>query len=223
MGASERAGLASTDPRRPELTQEEIQAAVAEARKDGKFVEAHAHAESGAAAAVRAGVRSVAHGTYANEATLQLMKSQGTFLVPTLAVMSPLGDPAGDTADETALRVRTRHMQTAVRSVVRRAKLLGIPIVAATDGGYAAAGASIWLQHDMEEMLACGFTPMDAIAAATRDAARLAGIEDRTGTVQVGLEADLLVVDRDPVTDFSTLYEPMVVVSDGEVILNRIY
>ena len=114
-------------------------------------------------------------------------------------------------------------MQTAVRSVVRRAKLLGIPIVAAPDGGDAAAGASIWLQHDMEEMLACGFTPMDAIAAATRDAARLAGIEDRTGTVQVGLEADLLVVDRDPVTDFSTLYEPMVVVSDGEVILNRIY
>ncbi len=225
VGASERAGLFTTDPRRPELTLEEIQAAVAEARKDGKFVEAHAHAESGVAAAVGAGVRSVAHGTYANETTLQLMKTRGTFLVPTLAIMSPLGDPTGDTENAIALQVRTRHMETAVRSVVWKAKQLGIPIVAATDGSSAATGASarVRLQHDMEAMLATGFSPMEAIAAGTRDAARLAGIEGRTGTVQVGLEADLLVVDRDPISDFSTLYEPIVVISNGEVILNRIY
>ena len=155
VGASERAGLFTTDPRRPELTLEEIQAAVAEARKDGKFVEAHAHAESGVAAAVGAGVRSVAHGTYANETTSQLMKTRGTFLVPTLAIMSPLGDPTGDTENAIALQVRTRHMETAVRSVVWKAKQLGIPIVAATDGSYAATGASarVRLQHDMEAML----------------------------------------------------------------------
>ena len=64
---------------------------------------------------------------------------------------------------------------------------------------------------------------MEAIVAATREAARLAGIEARTGTIQVGLEADFLVVDRDPIAEFTTLYEPIVVINNGKVVLNRIY
>ncbi len=95
VGASERAGLASTDPRRQELDYDEIRAAVAEAGKRGKFVAAHAHDAKGAHDAVRAGVRSVEHGTYITDETLRLMRERGTFLVPTLAVMSPLGDPTG--------------------------------------------------------------------------------------------------------------------------------
>ena len=70
--------------------------------------------------------------------------------------------------------------------------------------------------------MGCGFTPLQAIMAATRDAARVLGIETRTGTVAVGLEADLLVVDRNPLTDTTTLFEPMLVVTDGRVALNRL-
>jgi imidazolonepropionase-like amidohydrolase len=225
VGASERAGLASTDPRRQELTFEEIRAAVTEAAKRGKFVAAHAHDAKGAHDAVRAGVRSVEHGTYITDETLRLMKERGTFLVPTLAVMSALGDPRGLGADEIALGIRTRHMQSAIRATVRKAHARGIPIAAATDGTYDEGDetAAIRVQHDMEIMRECGLTPMEAIVAATRTGARVLGIDGRTGTLEVGKEADLLVFDRNPLEDFVVLFEPLVVVSDGEVVQNRIY
>jgi imidazolonepropionase-like amidohydrolase len=78
VGASERAGLVSTDPRRQELDYDEIRAVVAEAGKRGKFVAAHAHDAKGAHDAVRAGVRSVEHGTYIADETLRLMRERGT-------------------------------------------------------------------------------------------------------------------------------------------------
>ena len=224
VGASERAGLAATDPRRQALNYDELRAAVAEAAKRGKFVAAHAHDSKGAHDAVRAGVRSIEHGTYITDATLRLMKERGTFLVPTLAVMSPLGDPRGLSDDDIALTIRTRHMQSAIRAVVRKAHAMGIPIAAATDGTYSGdETAAIRVQHDMEIMRECGLTAMEAIVAATRTGARVLGIDDRTGTLAVGKEADLLVFDRDPTEDFVVLFEPLVVVSDGKVVQNRMY
>jgi len=225
VGATERAGLASTDPRRQELTYEEMRAAVEEAAKRGTYVAAHAHGEGGADAAVQAGVRSIEHGTYLSERSLQAMKAKGTCLVPTLAIMSPLGDPPGEGEEAQTLRVRTWHMQTALRQVVRRARQLGITIAAATDGSYSAGDETgkVRVAHDMEEMIACGFTPMETIVAATREGARALGIESRTGTVAAGMEADLIVLDRNPLEDPRVLYEPLLVISNGRIVRNRIY
>jgi imidazolonepropionase-like amidohydrolase len=225
LGATERAGRASTDPRKPELTYDEMKAAVDEARRRGVRAAAHAHGEGGAEAAVRAGVQSIEHGTYLNEASLRMMKEKGTFLVPTLAIMSPLGDPPGEFEEAQALRVRTWHMQTALRRVVQRARELGIVIAASTDGSYGAADetAKVRVAHDIEEMIACGFSPMEGIVAATLNSAKVLGIESRTGTVTVGKEADLLVLDRNPLEDPRVLYEPLVVVNNGKIVLNRIY
>jgi imidazolonepropionase-like amidohydrolase len=225
VGASERAGLASTDPRRQELDYEEMKAAVEEAAKDGKFVCAHAHAESGIEDAVRAGVRSIEHGTYMNQKTLELMKEKGTFLVPTLAIMSPLGDPQSDAAGDVALRIRTWHMQTALREIVKKAYKMGIPMAASTDGSYGDGDdtARVRIQHDMEDFVECGFTTMEAITAATRNAAQVLGIDSRVGTIAKGLEADLVVLDRSPLDDLRALYEPLVVITDGRVAVNRIY
>ncbi|MBS0395599.1 MAG: amidohydrolase family protein [Proteobacteria bacterium] len=223
VGASERAGLADTDPRRPELSYEEIRAVVEEGARAGLYVAAHAHGRAGANAAVRAGVRSIEHGTYLDEETLELMRRQGTFLVPTLAIMSPLGDPRGDSADAIALQLRTRAMMRPLREVVRKAHALGIPIAAGTDGDYGEGdGARVRPAHEIEELIAVGFTPLEAISAATYQAARLLGIERRTGSVAVGLEADLVVVERDPRRDPTTLFEPLLVVSDGAVVLDRL-
>jgi imidazolonepropionase-like amidohydrolase len=225
VGASERAGLASTDPRRQELNEEEIRAAVREAAAEGKFAAAHAHSEAGAEGAVRAGARSIEHGTYVNERTLKMMKEQGTYLVPTLAIMSPLGDPRGNTAEEVALQIRTWHMQTALRDVVRKAHAMGIPLAASTDGSYGDGDdtARVRVQHDMEEMVAVGLTPLEAITAATGTSARVLGIDDRTGTIAPGLEADLIVVERNPLEDTRSLYEPLLVVTNGRIALDRIY
>ena len=137
VGASERAGLTSTDPRKQELTEDEIRAAVTEAARKGLYVAAHAHAREGAAAAVRAGVRSIEHGTWVDDVTLAEMKRRGTFFVPTLAVMSPLGDPHGNSAEDLALQLRTQSMMGPLRAAVRKARALEITIAAATDGSYA--------------------------------------------------------------------------------------
>jgi imidazolonepropionase-like amidohydrolase len=225
LGASERAGRADTDPRRQELSFEEMQAAVREATKAGLYVAAHAHDRNGANAAVRAGVRSIEHGTYLDDATLQLMKTRGTYFVPTLAIMSPLGDPRGDRADAIALQIRTLHMMRPLRDAVRKAKDLGITLAAGTDGTYGDGDDSSRVRpaHEIGELIGCGLTPIEAIAAATGNSARLLGIAGRTGTVAIGLEADLLVVDRDPRLDPTTLFEPMMIIEDGTIVTDRLF
>ena len=224
VGASERAGLARTDPRRQELSYEELRAAVSEAGRSGLHVAAHAHDRHGANAAVRAGVRSIEHGTYVDDETLALMRKQGTFFVPTLAIMSPLGDPRGDAADDIALQLRTLHMMRPLRDAVRKARALGVTVAVGTDSSYGDRDdyGRVRPAHEIQELIGCGYTPLEAITAATYDAARVLGIEGRTGSVAVGLEADLLVVDRDPRADPTTLFEPLLIVSDGRVVLDRV-
>ncbi len=220
VGASERAGLAHTDPRKPELNEEEIRAAVTVAAERGLYVAAHTHGADGAAAAVRAGVRSIEHGTWVDDATLAEMKRRGTYFVPTLAVMSPLGDPKGNSADEVTLQLRTQAMMGPLRAAVRKARALGIVVVAATDGSYADRDDTgrIRLAHEIailrEEI---GYTPLESITVATLNGARVLGIESRTGTVRLGLEADLVVYDGDPLSDMLTFFEPRLVISDGRV------
>jgi imidazolonepropionase-like amidohydrolase len=222
VGASERAGLASTDPRRQELTEDEIRAAVTEAAKKGLFVAAHAHAREGAAAAVRAGVRSIEHGTWVDDATLDEMKRRGTYFVPTLAVMSPLGDPQGNSADDVALQLRTQSMMGPLRAAVRKAHALGITVAAATDGSYADKDDTgrIRIAHEIAMLREqAGYTPLESLTAATLNGARVIGIDNRTGTVRVGMEADLVAVEGDPLADTRVFFEPRLVVSDGRIVV----
>ncbi len=221
VGASERAGLADTDPRRPELTEAEMHAAVVEAAKQGLFVAAHAHAREGCANAVRAGVRSIEHGTWVDDDTLAEMKRRGTFFVPTLAAMSPLADPKGNSAEDVTLHLRTQAMMGPLRAAVRRAHAMGIVIAASTDGSYADDDiGGIRVAHDIALLREFGgMTPLESITAATLNGARVIGIESRTGTIRVGLEADLVAYDGDPLADGNTLFEPRLVVSDGRIVV----
>jgi len=222
VGASERAGLPDTDPRKPELTEGEMRAAVNEAAKKGLFVAAHAHARDGIANAVRAGVRSIEHGTWVDESTLAEMKRRGTFFVPTLAVMSPLAEPRGHSEDEITLQLRTPYMFAPLKAAVRRAHALGVPIAASTDGTYndrddtgrVRVAHEIALYRDL-----AGMSPLESITAATQNGARALGIESRTGTVRAGLEADLVVYEGDPLANSEMLFEPRLVVSDGRVLI----
>jgi imidazolonepropionase-like amidohydrolase len=222
VGASERAGLVNTDPRKPELTEDEIRAAVTEASKKGLYVAAHAHAREGVAAAVNAGVRSVEHGTWVDDATLAEMKRRGTFFVPTLAVMSPLGDSLGNSADEVALQLRTQSMMGPLRAAVRKAHGLGIVVAAATDGSYADGDDTgrIRIAHEIAMLREhIGYTPLESITAATLNGAHALGIESRTGTVRPGMEADLAVYDGNPLDDSRTFFEPRLVISDGRIVV----
>jgi imidazolonepropionase-like amidohydrolase len=218
--STERAGLPGTDPRKQTMTQEEIAAVVDEATRRGVRVACHAHGDEGGRAAVLAGVRSIEHGTYLSEETLRLMKQKGTYLVPTVAVVTDLMSPGGD-YDDPVLQVRGRHMLPRIMGVVREARGLGVPIVAATDTGYRPDG-TLTLQHEIEMLTKSGLSPMEAIQAATKVAAELLGVKDRTGTIRAGLEADLIVVDRNPLEDIVSLQDVLFVVNDGKVVLDRL-
>ena len=218
--STERAGLPDTDPRKQTMTLAEIEAVVDEATNRGVPVASHAHGDEGGRAAVLGGVRSIEHGTYLSEETLRLMAERGTYLVPTVAVVQDLMDAGGD-YDDPVLQVRGRHMLPRLMEVVQTAHRLGVSIVAATDTGYG-PDSTLTLQHDIEMLTKCGLSPMEAIQAATRVAAELAGIEDRTGSIQLGLEADLIVVDQNPLENILSLQDVLMVVNNGKVVLDRL-
>ena len=117
MLATERAGTADTDPRKQIYTEAEIRAIVEEAATKNVPVQAHAHGDEGAMAAVKAGVRSIEHGTYLSDATLRLMKERGTFLDPTYTTVIDSMEPGGD-YDVPALRIRGQHMLPRLRDLV---------------------------------------------------------------------------------------------------------
>ena len=218
--ATERAGLPETDPRKRVFTDEELAAGVDEARKAGRYVAAHAHGDEGAAAAVRAGVRSIEHGTYLSDPTLALMKERGTYLVPTIATVMDLIEPGGD-YDNAQLSIRGRAMLPRVRETAAKAYKTGVKIVAGTDTGYGPT-SNRRLSHEVIELAAIGMAPMEAIKAATSLSAECLGINGRTGSIKPGLEADLIAVERDPLSDVRNLQEVVLVINNGKVALHRL-
>jgi imidazolonepropionase-like amidohydrolase len=218
--ATERAGLPETDPRKRVYSEEELAAAVDEARKAGKTVAAHAHGDEGGAAAVRAGVRTIEHGTYLSDQTLGLMKERGTCLVPTIATVADLIDPGGD-YDDPALSVRGRAMLPRVREVTAHARTAGVRIIAGTDTDYERESTRR-LADEVAELVRVGVPAMEAIESSTSLAAQCLGIEQRTGAIRPGLEADIVVVDRDPLTSIDALRDVVLIVNNGRIALNRL-
>jgi imidazolonepropionase-like amidohydrolase len=218
--ATERAGTPDTDPRKRTFTDEEMAAIVDESKSAGIPVAAHAHGDEGAGAAVRAGVRSIEHGTYLSDDTLAEMKKRGTYLVPTLATIIDLIEPGGD-YDNAALSVRGRYMLPRARETTTHAHNMGIKIVAGTDTGYGPNG-NRRIPHEIAELVQVGLTPMEAIQSATSIAAECLGISNRTGSIRAGLEADLIAVERDPRKDLAGLADVLLVINDGKIVLNRL-
>jgi imidazolonepropionase-like amidohydrolase len=217
--ATERAGLPDTDPRLPFYSEAELRAIVEEAAAEGVGVAAHAHGDTGGRAAVLAGVRSIEHGTYLSEETLALMRDRGTWLVPTIAIVRDLTIPGGD-YDNAVLNIRGRHMLPRVLETAAAAHRMGVRIAAATDTGYG-PGSTTTLAHELLELERVGMSPLEALRAATSDAAELLGVADRTGRVAAGLEADLVVFERNPLEDIGVVQDVLLVVSDGVVAVHR--
>jgi imidazolonepropionase-like amidohydrolase len=218
--ATERAGLPETDPRRQLYDVETLRAMVEEAGSHGIGVAAHAHGEEGAHAAVLAGVRSIEHGTYLADSTLRLMASQGTFLVPTIAIVADLTMPGGD-YDNALLRIRGRHMLPRVREMIARARAAGVRIVAATDTGYGPE-STVRIGHELEMYVEIGMTPVEALRTATTVAAELFGVADRTGRIAPGYEADLIVLERNPLEDIRAVQDVLMVINNGRVATRRV-
>ncbi len=218
--ATERAGLPDTDPRKRIFTDEEIAAIVDEARKSNIFVAAHAHGDEGAYSAVKAGVRSIEHGTYLSDQTLALMKERGTYFDPTIATVEDLIEPGGD-YDNAILAIRGRHMLPRLREAAAKAWKMGIKMIAGTDTGYGPQ-SNRRMPHEAMALAEIGMPPMDAIKAATSVSAECLGIQARTGSIKAGMEADFVAVERDPLADIRNLQDVILVVNNGKVVVNRL-
>ena len=218
--ATERAGTPETDPRVQVLTEEEMAAVVDEASKSGLWVVAHAHGDEGAAAAVRAGVHCIEHGTYLSDATMKLMKEKGVYLDPTITALVDMSDPEGE-YDNPILQMRGKAMLPTGREMAARAWKMGLKIVAGTDTSYFDKNNRT-MADEIIELSDAGLGPMDAIKAGTSVSAEELGVDKRTGSIRAGYEADFVVIDRSPLENIRHIGDVVMVVNNGRIALNRL-
>ena len=204
-----------TEPGAPEFSEAEIRAAVEEAKLRGVFVAAHAHGAEGIKRAVRAGVRTIEHASYLDEEGIALMKQHGTWLVADVY--------NGDYIDEIGhrdhwpaeiLRKNTETTQTQ-RDGFAKAVKAGVNIAFGTDAGVYPHGNNA---RQFAYMVKYGMTSMQAIRAATLDAARALGHDQEFGTIAVGKSGDLVAVAGDPLTDVRVLEHVKAVIKEGRQI-----
>jgi imidazolonepropionase-like amidohydrolase len=220
VNATERAGTPDTDPRKQMFTEAELRVIVDAAATKSIPVQAHAHGAEGALAAVKAGVRSIEHGTYMTDEALQLMAKQGTFFDPTMEAMKDVATVGGD-YDNRDLQLRGQHMLPRLRETIGRAHKLGVKIVAGSDTGYGPESVGR-LSIEIANLIDCGLSPLAALQAATLVNAEMLRREKAIGQVASGFEADIIVVERNPLDVVSTLQDPLLVISNGRVAIDRL-
>jgi imidazolonepropionase-like amidohydrolase len=201
-----------SNPHAAQFSNEELALLVGEARLGGVPVAAHAHGAAGIKAAVRAGVASIEHGVYMDDAAIELMLEHGTFLVPTLAASVSVLEAgrAGQALHEASLRKQEACLQSH-RESFRKAYQRGVKIAMGTDAGVTPHGKNL---RELSLMVAEGMSPEDALLSATSNAAELLGVGQELGTIEVGKKADLVLL-RGRGLDVSDLQERVVAVYQG--------
>lgn len=193
---------------------DELRAIIETARDYGFKVAAHAHGKEGMKRAIIAGVNSIEHGTYLDDEIARLMKKHGTYLVPTLlagAWVTEKSKIPGFFPPVVARKAAT--IGPVIASAFARAHEKGVKIAFGTDSGVSAHGDNA---REFALMVENGMTPMQAIAAATVNAADLLGQTDQLGAIKPGYYADLVAVKRNPLDDIRALEQIDVVIKNGK-------
>lgn len=217
---TERAGRPDTDPREQVYTEQQIRVIVQEAAKRNVPVMIHAHGDEGAKAAVLAGARSIEHGTFLSDETLQLMKQRGTFLVPTFITLEDLTQPGGDYVGS-VLELRGRFMMPQAEKVFKKALELGVKIATGADNSYQAISTSR-ISLECAHFARMGMTNFQAIQSATTTAAELLKLDQTTGKIAPGFDADMILVPGNPLEEIRYLQDVLLVMSNGHLVLKRI-
>jgi len=198
-----------------QFTEEEIKAIVAAAKDYGFKVAAHGHGAEGIKRAIRAGVSSIEHGTFMDEEGMKLMKQFGTWYVPTITAGKSTADSAKIPGYYTEI-VTPKALATGpqIQKTFAKAYKEGIRIAFGTDAGVFKHGLN-WLEFTY--MIEAGMKPMDAIKAATINAAELLGEKDKLGSIEAGKFADVVAVDGDPLKDPNVFGKVIFVMKAGIV------
>jgi imidazolonepropionase-like amidohydrolase len=196
----------------PTFTLEETRAIVEEAAKVGAKVAAHVYHSASARTAIEAGVASLEHGMYLDDATFEMMAKRGVYWVPTLmAYLQGLDDP------ENKMTPERRRLMTGTtsrhRDTFQRALKTPVRIAFGTDlsGNHENAGQEfVW-------MVRYGMSPLEVLRSATSVSAELMGWQDRVGSLEPGKLADIVAVDGNPVDDITAMKRVLFVMKDGVV------
>ena len=161
---------------------------------------------------------SVEHASYIDDAAIVELKKNGTYLVPTLY----LGDWFMENAEKNRvpdfLLVKAKAVMPAARKNVAHAFASGVKVAFGTDAAVYPHGLNA---HEFGVMVKLGLTPLQAIQAATVNAADLLGWSDKVGTIEVGKWADIIAVDGDPLKDVTTLEHVKLVMKGGDIVKNE--
>jgi imidazolonepropionase-like amidohydrolase len=198
----------------PQLTQAEMDALVDEAHALRRKTAAHAHGAEGAKRAVRAGIDSIEHGSFLDDEALDLMKSRGTYYVPTLMATSGLKEALERGAYPPAIEVKARAAAAAVQATVRKAIARGVKIALGTDSAVYPHGRNA---GEFLMLVNLGMKPIDTLKAATSVDAQLFGIADRVGSLVPGKLADIVAVPGNPVEDIRQVERVFFVMKEGVV------
>ncbi|MEZ5958180.1 MAG: amidohydrolase family protein [Hyphomonadaceae bacterium] len=193
----------------------ELQAIVEAAHAMGRRVTAHAHGAGGINAALRAGVDSIEHGSYTDQTSLRLFRQNNAYLVPTIL--------AGVTVEEMAAQggvltpnqaAKAREVGTRMRQSIQNARRAGVRVAFGTDSGVSRHGINA---REFQFLVEGGYTPMQAIAIATVNAADHLQLTGVAGRIAPGYSADIIAVDGDPTQDVETLMHVRFVMARGGV------
>lgn len=208
----------NVDPSSPSLTVEEMAAGFEEAHKAGKLSACHAHSLEGVKNAVRAGVRTVEHGVWLDEEACDMMLRHGCYLCPTLSVVHNLVSHLDAAGMQPHVREKVRRVADALAESFRLAVAKGVRLICGTDAGmpFTHHGETA---GEVRLMVAAGVSPEEAIINATSLSAEALKLSDRTGAVEVGRFADLIVVDGDPTADVELLSRPSYVFKQGRPVV----
>ncbi len=196
----------------PQLTDAELAAIVDEAHRLKRKTAAHAHGDLAARAAVKAGIDSIEHGSFLTDETLALMKSKGTFLVPTCMAGEWTGGKLERFPPEVAAKAKAAL--AAHDEMFRRAVRAGVRIAFGTDSGVSPHGMNA---REFGLMVEGGLTPAQALKTAGPAAAELLGLADRIGTLEKDKEADIVAVPGDPLKDVRVTERVLFVMKGGRV------
>ena len=197
------------------FTSAEMQSIADTAHSLGLKVMAHAHGARGIEAAARAGIDSIEHGTYLDEAAARAMKDNGTVLVPTLMAFKGVTERLGQGVYTPVVEDKIRDVAETARVFMGKALRWGVPIAFGTDAGVFGHGRNA---GEFALMVEQGMSHRDAFAAATTHAARVLGLENEIGRIAPGYSADLIAVEANPLDDTSTLENVDWVMVRGRVI-----
>ncbi|WP_295180893.1 amidohydrolase family protein [uncultured Christiangramia sp.] len=199
----------------PQFFTEEIEEIVKTAKDYGFHVAAHAHGDEGMQRAVRAGVKTIEHGTLMSEETMDLMKQMNAYLVPTITAGKEVTENAQIEGYYPELVVpKAQEIGPKIQNTFAKAYKRGVPILFGTDAGVFKHGENA---REFEYMTEAGMPVMDAIISATISPAKVLNMETESGQIAPGFYADIIAVNEDPTQNVSTLKEVVFVMKEGKV------